>query len=98
MPRAPSSGTLDELKAVVGTGSWLDAAADVAPYVVDFRRLYHGATPLVLQPRNVDQVSDILRICHRDEVAVVPSGGNTGYCGAATPTRAARRSSCLCAD
>ncbi len=85
MPRAPSPDTLDELKAAVGEGSWFDSAADVEPYVVDFRRLYHGATPLVLRPRDVDQVSRILAICDRNEVAVVPSGGNTGYCGGATP-------------
>jgi FAD/FMN-containing dehydrogenase len=85
MPRAPDRGTLDELKAAVGDGSWLDSPGDVAPYVVDFRRLYRGATPLVLEPREVAQVSAILKVCHRDEVAVVPVGGNTGYCGGATP-------------
>ena len=85
MPHAPSRSTLDELQAVVGAGAWYDAPPDVEPYLVDFRRLYRGATPLVLQPRNVAQVSRILEICHRDGIAVVPSGGNTGYCGAATP-------------
>jgi FAD/FMN-containing dehydrogenase len=85
MPRPPSPGTLDELKAAVGEGGWFDSPADVAPYVVDFRRLFRGATPLVLQPRDVAQVAAILRICQRDALAVVPSGGNTGYCGAATP-------------
>ncbi|HWJ33855.1 MAG TPA: FAD-binding oxidoreductase [Steroidobacteraceae bacterium] len=85
MPRPPSQHTLNELKAAVGTGSWFDSQADLAPYVVDFRRLYQGATPLVLMPRSVAEVSTILEICHRDEVAVVPHGGNTSYCGAATP-------------
>jgi FAD/FMN-containing dehydrogenase len=84
MPRPPSQRTLDELKAAAG-GSWLDEPGDLAPYVVDFRRLYHGATPLVLQPRSTAEVVAILRICDRDEVAVVPHGGNTSYCGAATP-------------
>ena len=31
------------------------------------------------------QVSRILAICDRDGVGVVPQGGNTGYCGGATP-------------
>jgi FAD/FMN-containing dehydrogenase len=85
MPRPPSKHTLNELKAAVGTGSWFDSPEDLAPYVVDFRRLYHGTTPLVLLPRGVAEVSKILEICNRDEVAVVPHGGNTSYCGAATP-------------
>jgi FAD/FMN-containing dehydrogenase len=85
MPRPPSQAVLDELKAAVGAASWFDAPADVAPYTVDFRQLYRGATPLVLLPRETADVSRILSICHREEVAVVPLGGNTGYCGAATP-------------
>jgi FAD/FMN-containing dehydrogenase len=85
MPRPPSSATLAELKDVLGAGGWLESAADIAPYLVDFRRLYAGATPLVLLPRTTDDVAKLLRICNRDEVAVVPHGGNTSYCGGATP-------------
>jgi FAD/FMN-containing dehydrogenase len=88
MPRPPDLKTLVELKAAVGSGSWLDSPDAVAPFVADFRRLYHGATPLVLLPRKVDEVAEILRICNREEVAVVPHGGNTGYCGGATPDEA----------
>ena len=85
MPRPPDPATLEALKRVGGSGSWLGSAEDVAPYLTDFRRLYRGATPLVLLPRDTAQVSAILSICDRDEVAVVPHGGNTSYCGAATP-------------
>jgi FAD/FMN-containing dehydrogenase len=85
MPRPPDLNTLGELKAAVGSGSWLEEPEAVAPFLSDFRRLYHGATPLVLLPRDVGQVAQILRICNREEVAVVPHGGNTGYCGGATP-------------
>src|SRR5882757_234931 len=88
MPRPPGQNTLGELKAAVGNGAWLEAPDAVAPFLTDFRRLYHGATPLVLLPRDADQVSAILRICNREEVAVVPHGGNTGYCGGATPDEA----------
>jgi FAD/FMN-containing dehydrogenase len=63
----------------------LESAADIAPYVVDFRRLYTGSTPLVLLPRSTAEVARLLAICCRDEVAVVPHGGNTSYCGGATP-------------
>jgi FAD/FMN-containing dehydrogenase len=85
MPRPPSPATLAELKEAVGGGGWLASAADVAPFLSDFRRLYAGATPLVLLPRSTEEVAKLLAICHRDEVAVVPHGGNTSYCGGATP-------------
>jgi FAD/FMN-containing dehydrogenase len=85
MPQPPRPGALEELKLAVGDGGWLDASSDLSPYTVDFRRLYKGTTPLVLMPREVAQVAQILSICNRDELAVVPHGGNTGYCGGATP-------------
>ncbi len=88
MPRLPDPATLRELKAAVGKESWLESAQAVAPFVSDFRRLYHGATPLVLLPRDVDEVARILSICNREEIGVVPHGGNTSYCGAATPDEA----------
>jgi FAD/FMN-containing dehydrogenase len=85
MPRRPDLKTLGELKAAVGEGSWLESPDAVAPYLTDFRRLYQGSTALVLLPRSVDAVARILRICNREEAAVVPHGGNTSYCGGATP-------------
>ena len=68
---------------------------DIAPYTTDFRGLYHGATPLVLLPRDAWQVSRILAICNRDEVAVVPHGGNTSYCGGADARMNRARRSCF---
>src|SRR5450631_1140037 len=85
MPRPPDLKTLGELKAAAGDGSWLEAPDAVAPFLTDFRRLYRGATPLVLLPRDVAVVAQILRICNRESIGVVPQGGNTGYCGGATP-------------
>jgi FAD/FMN-containing dehydrogenase len=85
MPRPPDARTLDALKAIVGPGGYLEAPADLEPYRVDFRRLYRGATPLVLRPSEVGQVARILELCRRESLAVVPRGGNTGYAGAATP-------------
>ncbi|MEP6884001.1 MAG: FAD-binding oxidoreductase [Gammaproteobacteria bacterium] len=85
MPRPPDLETLAELKAAVGSGGWLDSPVDVEPFLSDFRRLYRGAAALVLLPRSVDQVARILQICNRADAAVVPHGGNTSYCGGATP-------------
>ncbi|HEY2146042.1 MAG TPA: FAD-binding oxidoreductase [Steroidobacteraceae bacterium] len=85
MPRPPSAAALAALKSAVGDGGWLDSPGDLVPYISDFRRLYHGATPLVLVPRNAGEVAGILTICNREEIAVVPHGGNTSYCGGATP-------------
>jgi FAD/FMN-containing dehydrogenase len=85
MPLAPDPAGLAELKAIVGEGGWQESPADIAPLLTDHRRLYRGASPLALLPRSTDEVARILAVCDRREIAVVPQGGNTGYCGAATP-------------
>ena len=48
-------------------------------------------TPLVACPASTAEVAAVLAICHELGVGVVPHGGNTSYCGGATPARARRR-------
>lgn len=77
---------LQRLRTIVGPQGYLDQPQDVQPFTIDHRRLYQGATPLVLRPDATDQVAAILRLCNEARIGVVPVGGNTGYCGAATPS------------
>ena len=44
-----------------------------------------GASQLVLRPSNTNQVSDILKYCYNNDLAVVPQGGNTGLVGGSVP-------------
>jgi FAD/FMN-containing dehydrogenase len=81
-----SADTLDRLRAVVGPHGYLDRAADIEPFVVDHRKLYHGSTPLVLRPDSTEQVAAIMKLCNEARIGVVPVGGNTSYCGGATPS------------
>ncbi len=69
----------------------LTAPADVAPYLTDHRGLYHGRACAVLLPRTVEQVSQALALCNERRVGVVPHGGNTSYCGGATPDESGRQ-------
>ena len=84
MSVAPS--VLDALRDIVGAGGYFDQTVDLQPFTVDHRKLYRGQTPLVLRPSSTEQVSRILRTCNEAGVGVVPVGGNTSYCGAATPS------------
>ena len=73
------------LRVLLGPEAVLSAPDDVAPYLVDHRRLYQGKTLAVCQPADVAGVSRLLAWCNEARIAVVPQGGNTGYCGGATP-------------
>ena len=79
------------LRAVLGPAGLLTQAAEVAPYLVDHRRLYQGAALAVALPRSVAEVSQVLALCDAHRVGVVPHGGNTGYCGGATPDASGRQ-------
>ena len=85
VPDTVRSHVAERLRALLGSDGVLQAPADVEKYLTDFRGLYRGAALLVACPRDTPQVSEILRICHDAGVGVVPHGGNTSYCGGATP-------------
>jgi FAD/FMN-containing dehydrogenase len=80
-------GSLAEL---VGADAVLTAPDAVAPYLTDHRGLYHGRAAAVVLPRETAQVARLLAWCNAHRVPVVPQGGNTGYCGGATPDASGR--------
>ncbi|WP_264047777.1 FAD-binding oxidoreductase [Methylobacterium flocculans] len=80
--RADLLGRLDSR---LGRGGLLTAEADLAPYAVDWRRLFPGRPLAVARPASTAEVSAVLAACHAAGVAVVPQGGHTGLAGGATP-------------
>jgi len=77
--------TRDRLVALLGRDAVLTDPADTARYLTDHRRLYTGLALAVLRPRSVEDVAHAVAWCHAEGIGVVPQGGNTGYCGGATP-------------
>ena len=73
------------LSVLLGPECLLTEDAELAPFLTDHRKLYRGRTPAVALPRTVEQISRLLSFCNDNRVGVVPHGGNTGYCGGATP-------------
>ena len=84
-PAPIAQHVLERIRAITGDAGVLTAAEDKAPYLTDERGYYTGATPMVVRPATVDEVSAIVKICSETGTAIVPQGGNTGLCGAATP-------------
>ncbi len=80
------AAAVEHIRRSLGEASCLVAPEQVEPYLVDFRSLYRGATPLVVCPGSTADVAIVLQICDELGVGVVPHGGNTGYCGGATPS------------
>jgi FAD/FMN-containing dehydrogenase len=85
MTRLSRQQVLQQLRELAGPGGYLDNPVDIEPFEVDYRKLYRGSTPLVLRPDTTERISRILKFCFETGTPIVPAGGNTGYCGGATP-------------
>jgi len=81
---------LGTLRAILGDDGLLTGDA-CAPYLTDHRHLYQGRALAVALPRSVDEVSRLLAACNAERTGVVPHGGNTSYCGGATPDESGRQ-------
>ena len=73
------------LAAIVGARGMLTDAADMAPYLADWRALYQGRAVAVVRPASTAEVAAVVQLCADTHTPIVPQGGNTGMCGAATP-------------
>ena len=86
----PQDSFLARLAAIVGGEQVLTQPQDTAPYFTDWRRQYRAAAECVVRPSSAAEVSEVVRLCAREGVALVPQGGNTGLCGGSVPTGAKR--------
>ena len=76
---------IERLKSAVGPAGVVDDPAAMAPYLTDWRGLYHGRAGLVLRPAATAEVAAVMRACAEAGVGVVPQGGNTGMVGGSVP-------------
>jgi FAD/FMN-containing dehydrogenase len=82
---AVPASVIEKLRQAVGPQGILTAAADLEPYVVDWRGVYRGAAAAVVRPANTAEVAAVMKICADTGTPLVPQGGNTGMCGASVP-------------
>ncbi|MBK9445510.1 MAG: FAD-binding oxidoreductase [Betaproteobacteria bacterium] len=75
---------VERLGGVVGVANVL-RGDDMAPYLVDWRGRYRGAARCVVRPGSTSEVAAVVRACAEAGAPMVPQGGNTSLCGAATP-------------
>jgi len=79
------SALLSELAAILGPKGLLTEAADIAPYVTDFRGRRSGTALAVLLPATTEEAAAAIRAVTARGIAVFPQGGNTGLCYGAVP-------------
>ncbi|MFT5390512.1 MAG: FAD/FMN-containing dehydrogenase [Gammaproteobacteria bacterium] len=82
---------LDAVRNVVGPAGLLTDIEDMAPYLEDQRGLYVSKAPFVVRPANTEEVSEVVKLCARAGVGIVPQGGNTGLVGGSVPDDSGRQ-------
>ncbi|WWC65521.1 uncharacterized protein I303_108139 [Kwoniella dejecticola CBS 10117] len=80
---------LNALKSISSsTLSTLDSTAsadELKTYNDDWMNKYHGKSQIVVKPKTTEEVSQIMKYCYENDLAVVPQGGNTGLVGGSNP-------------
>jgi FAD/FMN-containing dehydrogenase len=82
---ALDANLIARFSAIVGTRNALTTNDEIAPYMKEWRGLYHGVSPLVLRPASTTEVSAILKLATETRTPMVPQGGNTGLVGGQIP-------------
>ncbi|KAI4331407.1 hypothetical protein MLD38_029597 [Melastoma candidum] len=90
LKRNPKFSTLNDddiryFKELLGEKNVVQDEDALAAVNTDWMHKYRGSSKLMLQPRNANEVSLILKYCNSRCLAVVPQGGNTGLVGGSVP-------------
>ena len=78
---------IEQLKSIVGKNNYIDDASKMDSFLNDWRGKFQGKSPLILKPLNSQMVSEILTLCNKSHIGVVPQGGNTGLVGGSVPSK-----------
>lgn len=84
MDSMPNTDLIAILSDITGSDAVLTGDS-AAPYCTDWRGRYSGNALAVIFPSNTEQVSEVVKLCAANRVAIVPQGGNTSLCGASVP-------------
>ena len=84
IPPLPES-LLDEIAQVVGPRGHTRKGDEIAPYCRSWRDNWRGSVPMVVSPKSTDEVAQVVTLCARHQIPIVPQGGNTGLTGGSQP-------------
>ncbi len=76
-----------ELERIVGKEYVITSESEMLPYKYD-ASLFSGSLPeAVVLPNSTEEVSQILKLCNKNKIPIVPRGAGTSLTGGPTPVR-----------
>ena len=76
---------VEEVRSRFGPKAAIAGAADLEPWLTDWRGRYHGKADAILSPASTEEVAAIVQLAAKHRIPLVPQGGNTSMVGGATP-------------
>lgn len=76
---------LNEAKTLLGDKGWSEDADRLKDAATPWRGNWPGETPFLAMPGSTEQAAQLVRLCAKHKVALVPQGGNTGLVDGGTP-------------
>src|SRR4030043_1747458 len=77
---------VEELSKIVGKENVLSSETDLLLYGYD-ASLFKGKPDCIAFPGSTQEVSEIVRFCHREKIPVIARGSGTNLSGGTIPTR-----------
>ena len=79
------SSIVKNLSKLTNLENVLSHADEIKPYETDALAAYTQTPLAVVLPENTNEVSEILKYCHKENIKVIPRGAGTGLSGGALP-------------
>ncbi len=76
---------LNDAKALLGTRGLTQDVDLMEPWLTDWRGRFTGKALALASPASTQECADLVKLCARYGVPIVPQGGNSGMSGGATP-------------
>ena len=86
VPKVTSAQAVEDLKNIVGSSNVLTGVEDLLVWGSDWTKVFKPKPMCIVLPAETKEVSEILAYCHKNGLAVTPSGGRTGLCAGAVAT------------
>lgn len=76
---------IDAARNILGESNMICTSEAKEPFLSEWRDRWHGSTPMIALPSDVEQVSKLVKLCAKHRVCITTQGGNTGLVGGQIP-------------
>src|SRR5512136_1411495 len=82
-----TSEIVDKLHGIVGKENILTTKEDLTSYSYDATAFWSHMPDIVVLPSSTDQISQIMKLAHRNKIPVTPRGAGTNISGGSVPIK-----------